>query len=692
LDRSLLALVVVAAVLCGLNVVQSPASTPIAESSTVSPLTTVVSIPVSPGAPASSATTSPAGTQSVVGSVSGTPFWTNLTGPVAPPPLDYASMAYDPIGNFVLLFGGQSASAFYTNYTWIFANGTWSNITASAGPAPVARTGMAMTFDPVDGYILAYGGTTLGTCGTAPITECNSTWEFYSGMWHAFATRGSAPTISMQLSMTYDAGASYVLATDGFGTWSYVGGIWTRLCEANCSSPIPAPDIPGTATYDSASGFVLFIGGNYTWKFTAGAWTNITLTSGVPPPAGAYTSLVYDTSTESALLFGGVTCHECVGFVYLNETWSFSGGTWHNATSASYPPARYAPSVAFDASDAVVVLFGGDVQEGAAGNLNDTWVWGPSPPIGEPLISVSPSVPLPGSTASFNVSFTGGVGPFSYNWTFGDGAISTATSPSHAYSSEGFYVVRVGVNDSAGHSANASLRVHVYVALALAALQASPSPATLDQPVNFTASASGGTPPYTYSWIFGDGGVGGNLSNITHIYTTDGPFLAEVSVTDAVGGSAHAFLNVSIRLQALAGLTTDAGAPPLTVDFVGQAQGGVSPYRYSWRFGDGATSSSQNPSHTYNATGEFTVTLTVLDSRGDSSQTSLTVRVGVPSTGASGTPSWFWEFVVPIAGVAGVAAFWTGTTLSRRSRRREGEQWIQELTADQGPPEGGPGR
>ncbi len=50
-----------------------------------------------------------------------------------------------------------------------------------------------------------------------------------------------------------------------------------------------------------------------------------------------------------------------------------------------------------------------------------------------------------------------------------------------------------------------------------------------------------------------------------------------------------------------------------TVDFVSTTSGGTAPYTFLWEFGDGATSTEENPSHTYTSTGPFTVTLTVMD-------------------------------------------------------------------------------
>ncbi|WP_462158832.1 S8 family serine peptidase [Pseudoalteromonas sp. GB56] len=56
---------------------------------------------------------------------------------------------------------------------------------------------------------------------------------------------------------------------------------------------------------------------------------------------------------------------------------------------------------------------------------------------------------------------------------------------------------------------------------------------------------------------------------------------------------------------------------------------------YSWNFGDGNTSSAQNPSHTFAADGSYTVTLTVTDTVGQTDSSSQTVSVSSGSTGGN---------------------------------------------------------
>ncbi|MBQ4876390.1 trypsin-like serine protease [Pseudoalteromonas luteoviolacea] len=53
--------------------------------------------------------------------------------------------------------------------------------------------------------------------------------------------------------------------------------------------------------------------------------------------------------------------------------------------------------------------------------------------------------------------------------------------------------------------------------------------------------------------------------------------------------------------------------------------------QFDWSFGQGNTSSSaENPSHDYNSNGEYNVTLTVTDTKGQTNSTSQVVRVGTP--------------------------------------------------------------
>jgi PKD repeat protein len=53
------------------------------------------------------------------------------------------------------------------------------------------------------------------------------------------------------------------------------------------------------------------------------------------------------------------------------------------------------------------------------------------------------------------------------------------------------------------------------------------------------------------------------------------------------------------------------------IRFYSDVGGGIAPYSYEWDFGDGNTSTDNNPGHKYKSKGAYTVTLTVTDDRGN---------------------------------------------------------------------------
>jgi PKD repeat protein len=156
--------------------------------------------------------------------------------------------------------------------------------------------------------------------------------------------------------------------------------------------------------------------------------------------------------------------------------------------------------------------------------------------------------------------------------------------------------------------------------------------------VAFTGTASGGIPPYTYAWSFGDGSQAAT-QNASHTYPAEGAFPVSFTVRDSASGTAtddHLTIYVGSDFQATASGQPSSGPAPLTVQFGATASGGSPPYAYAWDFGDGSTSTLQSPSHTYGADGEYGVLLTAQDSIGRTATDSgLLVRVG----SSPGTPA-----------------------------------------------------
>jgi PKD repeat protein len=194
---------------------------------------------------------------------------------------------------------------------------------------------------------------------------------------------------------------------------------------------------------------------------------------------------------------------------------------------------------------------------------------------------------------------------------------------------------------------------------------ASGTPSTGNAPlsVSFTGSASGGTAPYSYSWAFGDGATS-TAQNPSHSYTAAGTYTATLTVTDASSPAKTATSSVVVTVSAVGNplattvsATPTSGQIPLSVAFTGTATGGTPPYSYSWAFGDGSTSTAQNPSHTYSSAGTFTATLTVTDSSSPAKTASSSVSI--TASPIAGTPPGAPTGATATAGNGQVALSWT---------------------------------
>jgi PKD repeat protein len=224
---------------------------------------------------------------------------------------------------------------------------------------------------------------------------------------------------------------------------------------------------------------------------------------------------------------------------------------------------------------------------------------------------------------------------FTYLWTFGDGTTSTQQNPSHAYAAGGTYTVTLQATESSGLSSTASTTITVTTPPPPPTANAGPAESGNEgSAVQFAGSVTGGTVPLSYSWAFGDGGTASGTLTPTHAYANYGSYTATLTVTDAQGRSSQSSTAVTV---ADVPPTPNAhgpyaGTPGVAIAFTGSA---TSPgaaemaagFTYLWTFGDGSTSTQQNPSHAYATAGTYTVALQATESSGLSATTSTTVTV-----------------------------------------------------------------
>ena len=152
---------------------------------------------------------------------------------------------------------------------------------------------------------------------------------------------------------------------------------------------------------------------------------------------------------------------------------------------------------------------------------------------------------------------------------------------------------------------------------------------------NFTSNITKGAVPLTvqftdtsvnnptnWLWDFGDGTTSTD-QNPTHTYSNTGNYTVTLTAFNNLGNNTITQTNyITVNYQApVANFTADKtkGASPLTVQFTDTSNN--HPTSWLWDFGDGTTSTEQNPLHTYTALGNYIITLIATNSAGSSTLT-----------------------------------------------------------------------
>ena len=155
------------------------------------------------------------------------------------------------------------------------------------------------------------------------------------------------------------------------------------------------------------------------------------------------------------------------------------------------------------------------------------------------------SVPL---DVFFIVITTDGLPPYVVRWDFGDGTSTSILLGNHTYSKAGLFLLRVDVSDSQGDSKNYFTTIQANPPALRARAIVTPTAGMAPLSVQLSAQIVGGTPPYHYVWIFGDGS-NSTLAQATHTYLRPGFYEVHLNVTDRVG-TAVAADHVTVTVSA----------------------------------------------------------------------------------------------------------------------------------------------
>ncbi len=461
-------------------------------------------------------------------------YWTNITGRqwVSPPACEFCGMTYDAATNQVVLLD---------NGTWVFQAGRWSEASPSTSP-PVGLQEEAMAYDSVDHQVVVFGGRYYDASCTCEATT-DATWALQGTDWYNITSSvGTAPSPRRFVTMSSDTADHYDLLFGGFDdvsmtlesdTWTFSSDHWTQL---SVGGPLLRDE--ALMADDTKDGYVLLYGGigcnypgflcNDTWDFYNGVWTQ-------QFPA---------QSPGSALANSEVMAYDDqLGYVIFQQV----GAKDNQATQYSWPASLETALTAQPAS----VDVGQSLQflaSNQGGNPPLTTHWTGLPlgctDSGTASVSCSPTAPgwtnvsatvtdgsgrqvtstmpfhvwsdpvanapvpsVPSSDVGQPVSFTdplvGGSGGWSYAWSaplWMRCGSSTVTIFACVPYTPGVAKISVLVTDSNGYAATSPTVSFVVNTPPTVSLAENRSLMDLGESISFTATATGGTGVYTYSY------------------------------------------------------------------------------------------------------------------------------------------------------------------------------------------------
>ncbi len=225
----------------------------------------------------------------------------------------------------------------------------------------------------------------------------------------------------------------------------------------------------------------------------------------------------------------------------------------------------------------------------------------------------------------FTNNSTGSATQTDFLWNFGDGNTSTNENPVNTYTNLGDYDIILTVTDEYGCSNTDTFPVFIHLNQIVADFSyssnsTSPDTVCLGSPVTFTNNSG-----IYCNWYFGDGTsmINVTANSVLHTYNQSGNYT--VTLIAAPGDICADTISQNVYVQQvtasfLANQTTDCKVP-FSVHFTDQSSSNV--VEWDWDFGNGQSSTQQNPTNTYNSFGDYDVSLIVTTAAGCSIGISL---------------------------------------------------------------------
>lgn len=283
--------------------------------------------------------------------------WTQMNPPSAPTLRRAGAMAFDGVGNRLLMHGGLDPStSSLIDETWSYNGITWTLVAPTSGMP--GRWGHQLVRDTLRNRLITFGG-------RSPTMNlpANDTYAWNGTGWVQLLPT-AVPTPRHLYGMVYDQRRDRVVLFGGRGTlttrddtWEFDGTTWQRIDLAEG----PAARQEMVMVYDAGRATTVLFGGYHpdsdtvfgdTWEYDGSAWVERTFAN---PPAPRYRAAgVYDSRRNRPIVYGGFS-----GQALLTQTLEFTGDEWRViqvGAGSQFTTEQYA---AFDASRNRMVTFGG---------------------------------------------------------------------------------------------------------------------------------------------------------------------------------------------------------------------------------------------------------------------------------------------------------------------------------------------
>lgn len=473
-----------------------------------------------------------------------------------------------------------------------------------------------------------FNGLPLSGCFPLPVTFTDQssagtgtigTWEwdfgdgFLSSSQNPVHTYTASGNYNVSLRITNSFGCSKTLTKPGYIQINPgVLASFTNTIPNTCTAP-------ATINFQNTSAGV---GLTYKWDFGDGGTSLLTNPSHTYTTPGSFTVMLISISnmgcTDTVIKANAIT----VGTVAADFTMPSSicqAGTFTITNTSNPTPA----SVTWDFGDGTS---GTGMNPGKSYAVPGTYNVKMVANFGACLDSITkPITVLAAAAIAFAADKTTGCKPpvivnfsqsipgaTSYFWDFGDGFTSTSPNPSHTYNAYGAYTVKLKVTNASGCIDSLIKADYIRVQAPVVGIAGLPFTGCVPATYNFSGAINSVDPVTSYLWSFGDGTTS-TAANPAHSFTIPGSYTVSLFITTAGGCSDSIVVNAGVVVGTKPSANFSANpvevCPLQTVDFSDLSTG--NPDQWLWDFGDGGTSTDQNPSYQYSDTGYVNVRLIV---------------------------------------------------------------------------------